>query len=176
MKIQKEYLRDGKAVPVSAEWLADDRWRVRIGAATYEYHAVALGDGGVRLAPVGQEFERSFVAYGVAMGGDAMVRVNGRTHTLQSPSARRGAAGGGADGNVRAPMTGTVMDVLCAVGDEVAADQTLAVLSAMKMEHKLTAGVAGIVQVVSTKPGATVEQGATLVVVEPKPADANATS
>jgi len=170
MKIQREYLRDGKAVPVSAEWLADDRWRVRIGAATYEYHAVALGDGGVRLAPVGQEFERSFVAYGVTVGSDAMVRINGSTHTLQAPGARRGGSGGGADGNVRAPMTGTVLDVLCAVGDEVTADQTLAVLSAMKMEHKLTAGVAGIVQAVAVKSGATVDQGATLVVVVPRAA------
>ena len=166
MKISKEYVRDGKTVAVSAEHIEGDRWRVRIGAATYEYHAVALGDGGIRLAPVGEEFERSFTAYGAPAGKQFMVRVNGRTHALASP-AGRAAAGSGADGTVRAPMTGTVLEVSCKPGDTVAADQTLVVLSAMKMEHKLTAGLAGIVQSVAAKKGGTVEQGAALVVVAP---------
>ncbi len=168
MKISKEYLRDGKPVAVSAERLDGDRWRVRVGAATYEYHAQALGDGGVRLAPVGQEFERSFVAYGAPAGKQFMVRVNGRTHTLAQPSVLRGGGGSGADGSIRAPMSGTVLDVLCKPGDTVAADQTLVVLSAMKMEHKLTAGIAGVVQSVAARKGGTVDQGAVLAIVEPK--------
>lgn len=167
MKISKDYVRDGKPVAVSAEHVDGDRWRVRVGTASYEFHAVALGDGGIRLAPVGQEFERSFVAYGASAGKDFMVRVNGRTHTLAAPASKRGGGGNGADGTIRAPMTGTVLDVLCKPGDVVAADQTLVVLSAMKMEHKLTAGLAGVVQSVAAKKGGTVDQGSALVVVEP---------
>jgi biotin carboxyl carrier protein len=64
-------------------------------------------------------------------------------------------------------MTGTVLDVACKPGDVVAADQTLVVVSAMKMEHKLAAGVAGIVRKVAATKGGTVDQGAELVVVEP---------
>jgi biotin carboxyl carrier protein len=41
------------------------------------------------------------------------------------------------------------------------------VLTAMKMEHKLTAGIAGVVESVGVAEGATVEQGATLAVVSP---------
>lgn len=167
MKISREYVRGGKTVAVSAEHLEGDRWRVRVGEQSYEYHAVALGDGGVRLAPVGQEFDRSFVAYGAPAGKEFMVRVNGRTHTLAAPANKRGGAGGGSDGTIRAPMTGTVLDVMCKPGDTVAADQALVVLSAMKMEHKLTAGLAGIVLSVAAKKGGTVDQGAALVVVEP---------
>ena len=167
MKISREYVRDGKPVAVSAEHIEGDRWRVRIGASAYEYHAVALGDGGIRLAPVGQEFERSFVAYGAPAGKEFMVRVNGRTHTLASPAGRVAGAGGSADGTIRAPMTGTVLDVMCKPGDAVAADQTLVVLSAMKMEHKLCAGIAGTVQSVAAKKGGTVEQGSALAVVAP---------
>lgn len=166
MKTNREYLRDGKPVAVSAEHVEGDRWRVRVGDKVYEYHAQALGDGGVRLAPVGEEFERSFVAHGAVAGKDYMVRVNGRTHTLSSPAARKGSGGGEADGTIRAPMTGTVLDVLCKAGDVVAADQTLVVLSAMKMEHKLTAGVAGVVLSVAAKKDGTVDQGAVLAVVE----------
>ena len=164
MKVRREYVRDGKTVVVSAEHVEGDRWRVRIGEKNYEYRAQPLGDGGVRLAPVGEEFDRSFVAYGAAAGREFMVRVNGRTHTLAAPASKR-SGGSAADGTIRAPMTGTVLEVLCKPGDTVAADQTLVVLSAMKMEHKLKAGLAGVVQSVAAKKGGTVEQGATLAVV-----------
>ncbi|HEX5050962.1 MAG TPA: biotin/lipoyl-containing protein [Planctomycetota bacterium] len=174
MKVSREYLRDGEPIAVSAERLgvegSCERWRVRVGASTREYLAQALGDGGVRLAPVDEPGARSLVAHGAPSGKAYMVRVDGRTHTLASPAARRGGGGGGADGTIRAPMTGTVLDVLCQAGDEVQADQTLVVLSAMKMEHKLIAGIAGVVQSVSAEKDGTVEQGAVLVVVEPKPA------
>jgi biotin carboxyl carrier protein len=55
------------------------------------------------------------------------------------------------------------------IGDVVAADPTLVVVSAMKMEHKLTAGIAGTVRSVAAKKGGIVDQGAELVVVD-KPA------
>ena len=77
-----------------------------------------------------------------------------------------GGGAGGSDGVVRAPMTGTVMKVQCKVGDVVEADQTLAVLTAMKMEHKLSAGIAGVVRKVLAQEGGTVEQGSVLVEVE----------
>lgn len=167
MKITREYVRDGKTVVVTAEFLAGDRWRVRVGDAVHEYHATTLGDGGLRLQSVGEAADRAFVAYGAPAPQAFMVRVDGRTHTLAAPARRGGAGGGGGDGVVRAPMTGTVLDVTCRPGDVVAADQTLVVVSAMKMEHKLTAGIAGIVRKVVAAKGGTVDQGAELVVVEP---------
>lgn len=167
MKITREYVRDGKTVVVTAEFLEGDRWRVRVGDAVHEYHATALGDGGLRLQSAGEAAEGAFVAYGAPAPKAFMVRVDGHTHTLAAPTSRRGGAGGGSDGVVRAPMTGTVLDVTCRAGDVVAADQTLVVVSAMKMEHKLTAGVAGIVRKVTAAKGGTVDQGAELVVVEP---------
>jgi acetyl-CoA/propionyl-CoA carboxylase biotin carboxyl carrier protein len=176
MKLTREFERAGKPVRVTAEHVAGDRWRVRIGDAVHEYHAHPLGDGGVRLQAVGESADRSFVAYGAAAAKAFMVRVDGHTSTLAAPAARRGSGGGGgggADGVVRAPMTGTVLDVACKPGDRVAANQTLVVVSAMKMEHKLTAGVAGTVRKVAATKGGTVEQGAELVVVD-RDADAPA--
>lgn len=167
MKITREFVRDGKTVAVTAESIGGDRWRVRVGQAVHEYHAQAIGDGGLRLQTVGEAAESAFVAYGAPAGKAFMVRVDGHTHTLAGPAARRGSGGAGSDGTVRAPMTGTVLDVSCKPGDTVTADQTLVVVSAMKMEHKLTAGLAGVVQRVAARKGGTVEQGAELVVVEP---------
>ena len=58
-----------------------------------------------------------------------------------------------------------------AVGDAVTADQTVAVVSAMKMEHKLVAGLDGTVAEVAGEVGANVDQGALLVRVEPAAAE-----
>jgi biotin carboxyl carrier protein len=117
--------------------------------------------------------ERELVAYGAALAKGYMVRVDGRTWTLEAPAARRGGGAAGGDGVVRAPMTGTVLEVACKPGDVVEARQTLVVVSAMKMEHKLTAGVAGVVRKVTAQKGGTVDQGAELVVVEPQKVEPN---
>ncbi|MBK8095532.1 MAG: hypothetical protein IPK26_00380 [Planctomycetes bacterium] len=169
MSTRREYLRAGAAVAVSAQPIAGDHWRVRVGERTYEFRVAALGDGGVRYVPVGPDADavgKADVAYGAPAGKGYMVRVAGRTFTLLSPAGRKGGGGGGADGTVRAPMTGTIMKMMCKAGDRVAADQTLVVLSAMKMEHKLAAGIAGVVKKVAASDGVTVEQGVELVVVE----------
>ena len=166
MKLSREFVRDGEAVSVQVERVEGDRFRVRVGEHVYEYDARALPDGGVRLQQLGGGGVGG-VAYGAGSQQSYMVRVDGRTHALEAPQRRGGAGGAGGDGTVRAPMTGTVLEVSCKPGDQVDAEQTLAVVSAMKMEHKLSAGIAGVVQSVSTKAGATVDQGDALIVVEP---------
>jgi acetyl/propionyl-CoA carboxylase alpha subunit len=78
-------------------------------------------------------------------------------------------AAGGAE--VRAPMTGRVIDLLVAPGSEVRKDDLLLILQAMKMEYRLTAPSAGTVASVHCAKGEMVDLGATLVTLrEPAPA------
>jgi propionyl-CoA carboxylase alpha chain len=78
-----------------------------------------------------------------------------------------------AQGGFTARMPGKVLEVRVAVGDTVAAGQTLVVLEAMKMEHPMTAPWAGVVTAVHVGVGDQVVSGATLLVVEPAaPGDA----
>jgi propionyl-CoA carboxylase alpha chain len=63
-----------------------------------------------------------------------------------------------------APMPGVVLDVRCAPGDDVTAGQTLVVLEAMKMEHRMTAPADGRVAEVRVEAGQHVEHGVVLVV------------
>jgi glutaconyl-CoA/methylmalonyl-CoA decarboxylase subunit gamma len=67
---------------------------------------------------------------------------------------------------LRAPMPGLVVKVLCEPGAQVEAGQPLVVLQAMKMENELSLPGGGSVSSVSVKSGQTVEQGAVLLVVE----------
>jgi geranyl-CoA carboxylase alpha subunit len=76
-------------------------------------------------------------------------------------------AGGSAGGDVMPPMHGRLVSLHVAVGDRVTAGQTLAVLEAMKMEHLLTAPIAGRVRALGAKQGAQVSPALVLVEIEP---------
>jgi acetyl-CoA/propionyl-CoA carboxylase biotin carboxyl carrier protein len=77
-----------------------------------------------------------------------------------------GAAHAGAD-SLTAPMPGTVTVVKVAVGDEVAAGQSLLVVEAMKMEHVISAPHAGTVAELDVAPGTTVAMDQVLAVIAP---------
>ena len=68
-------------------------------------------------------------------------------------------------------MPGTVTVVRAAVGDEVAAGAPLLVVEAMKMEHVLTAPVAGTVAELGVTAGQTVALDERLAVVTPAAAE-----
>jgi geranyl-CoA carboxylase alpha subunit len=69
-------------------------------------------------------------------------------------------------GRVVAPMHGLLLEVRVAPGDEVAADQTLAVLEAMKMHYEIVAEAAGIVREVLAAPGVQVAADDVLIEIE----------
>lgn len=70
-------------------------------------------------------------------------------------------------GSCVAPMTGTVFRVSVKEGDAVTAGQTLIVLEAMKMEHRVSAPEDGVVRSLSVKEGDLVDSGEILAIVEP---------
>ncbi|MFE7382504.1 acetyl/propionyl/methylcrotonyl-CoA carboxylase subunit alpha [Streptomyces zhihengii] len=82
-----------------------------------------------------------------------------------------GAAHAGAD-TLAAPMPGTVTVVKVAVGDAVAAGQSLLVVEAMKMEHVISAPHAGTVTELDVVAGSTVAMDQVLAVVLPDDAGA----
>ncbi len=99
---------------------------------------------------------RVFGDGGGAAGRGDPPRRSGRT--------TRRAAGG--EGAVEAPMQGTIVKVLVEVGQEVAADEPVCLLEAMKMESEVRAQRAGRVSEVLIEAGRTVRPGETLVVLE----------
>jgi biotin carboxyl carrier protein len=80
---------------------------------------------------------------------------------------RRGAGAGSAGPRaVKAPMPGRVVRVLVSAGDEVAEQQGLVVIEAMKMQNELKSPKAGRVVRVAVAVDDTVGSGDVLVVVE----------
>jgi biotin carboxyl carrier protein len=68
--------------------------------------------------------------------------------------------------SVKSPLPGTVLSIKVAVGDKVAAGQTLLILEAMKMENNIDAERGGVVKQILAQPNATVMEGDTLIVIE----------
>ncbi len=87
----------------------------------------------------------------------ALVDPRGQTHRLVPTQA--------ADGEVKAPMAGKVLDVLVASGDSVEEGQVLAVVESMKMQLEARAPLAGIVASVLVEPGQVLEGPDVLVIL-----------
>jgi acetyl/propionyl-CoA carboxylase alpha subunit len=99
-------------------------------------------------------------------GAKIWVAVGGRSYCFEAVSGattKRGAQGG--LGEVRAPMTGKVVEVAAKDGDVVEAGAHLLTLEAMKMEHRLTAPVRARVTGLRATVGAKVSDGETLLVL-----------
>ena len=89
---------------------------------------------------------------------------DGDTFNLQiEPDYTTGSDAGTAGGGMVAPMPGNIVAVLVRVGDRVKPGDTLVVMEAMKMEHKITASRAGVVRELPFEVGAAVEENVALV-------------
>ncbi len=107
-----------------------------------------LGDGGtISVDGTTQRFSAALseATYWIHLDGDAWA-------FSEAVAARRSAASGAIERDVRAPMPGTVIEVHVVEGDHVLTGQALVVIEAMKMEHLLVAPHDGPVEIL-VEPG-----------------------
>ena len=157
LRIQLRRSEDGSFVRVDG---GEER-RVDVGASHGALHWLVLGDRRVEFLATRVEDE-------------VIVTLNGLEHragVVDEARARLASVAGGraaahARRELRAPMPGLLVRLLCQPGDTVEAGQPLAVLQAMKMENELSLPRGGTVLAVQAQPGQTVEQGQVLVVLE----------
>jgi pyruvate carboxylase subunit B len=69
-------------------------------------------------------------------------------------------------GLIKAPMPGLVVKINVAVGDEVAKDDKIIIIEAMKMENALATPVAGKVKAIKVKEGQAVNKNDALIEIE----------
>jgi 3-methylcrotonyl-CoA carboxylase alpha subunit len=114
--------------------------------------------------------EQRGLAFMAPRGYEVLVSWRGVSYRLEKPrpldvdtAAAGGSSSAAASQKLMAPMAGTIVKVYVQEGDQVEARQTLLVLSAMKMEHSITATHAGVVKRLPFAEGAAVPGGAVLV-------------
>ena len=84
----------------------------------------------------------------------------------KSKSAGRKQTAPGEDGQVEAPMSGKVLELKVAEGEEVAAGDLILVLEAMKMENEIYAPRAGSIKSIAVAAGDAVDAGDLLMEIE----------
>jgi acetyl-CoA/propionyl-CoA carboxylase biotin carboxyl carrier protein len=118
-----------------------------------------------RSVDVEVDGRRFSVAMWVPEGAPVAVAAGGAARaTRPRPAASDGGGGAGA-GQVIAPMQGTIVKVLVAVGDAVDVGTPVVVLEAMKMENQITSEKAGTVSEVRCEPGQAVGSGDVVIVI-----------
>lgn len=84
-------------------------------------------------------------------------------HTIQLEYIEPGTIGSDEGGSLTAPMPGKILEVYVSIGDTVKAGQSLMMMEAMKMEHRIVASHDGTVKAIHFNTGELVAQGAELL-------------
>ena len=147
--------------------LSDSEGTLSLGALTRDGHKAPHSEIGITRDSQGArllvEIDGSaHIAHVAKVGDDWWIHINGRIHVVHGhePGSADSAAG---EGGLTAPMPGTILEVHAKAGQRVREGQTLLVMEAMKMEHKIVAGSDGVVEAIHYVVGDQVTQGAELL-------------
>ncbi|MHB8528779.1 MAG: ATP-binding protein [Caulobacteraceae bacterium] len=157
--------------PAAGPWSGrGPAWGLRLNAAPPRAWRIFV-DGEPRLAEVPSDAARGDAspAKVARVGGQTLLFHAGAVFVLAlEPDIAEIAAAGSADGVVRAPMPGRIVQVSVKVGEAVTAGQAILVLEAMKMEHALLAPAKGEIAEILCREGDQVGEGAALARVVAK--------
>lgn len=156
----------GKTREIDVEQDVDGKPRVRIDGTPFEGEFL-VRDGAVSIRR-GADVHEVFVGGKGERATIAMRhhRVIAQVENAQHARKKGAGASGPASKSVRSPMPGRVVSVRVQKGDDVAAQQTVVVVEAMKMENELRAAIAGKVAAVHVREGDNVEASALLISFE----------
>ena len=142
----------------------------RLGELRMEAHPAGLEAGGTLSKEAREiEVEVNGKLFRVRVYGDELGRGSAGSGDVRAPARRGRERERGTtvvEGTVAAPMQGTIVKVLVEAGQEVAVDEPVCVLEAMKMESEIRTKRAGVVSEVLVESGKTVRSGDPLVVLE----------
>ncbi|MFL6286288.1 MAG: biotin/lipoyl-containing protein [Pyrinomonadaceae bacterium] len=168
MKLNAEV--EGEKLSVEAR-REGERVFAEVGGRRYELEAHTVGAGEYLLLRDGRVYECR-VGQSKERGSPLSVTVGAREYdvTLTDTKHLRGAGGAHAHDSgraqVTAPMPGKVVRVLVEAGQQIEAGQGVVVVEAMKMQNELKSPKGGTIAELHAEPGATVNAGDVLAVIE----------
>jgi 3-methylcrotonyl-CoA carboxylase alpha subunit len=163
--------KDGeREVTVRAHRRRDGGIGLELSGGTMEARARRAEDGRLAIWLAGETFTAAVVRRQASDGGvDYTLFADGglrRLRLVDPLDVTQYEAAGTAEGSVRSPLPGKIIDLRVKAGDTVSKGQPLLVLEAMKMEHTLSAPADGKVKAVRYEVGEQVAEGAELVEFE----------
>ena len=159
--------RSSSSISVTTAWESAGPFRT-VTPATATFHG-AEGDWQRTVSLAGRSDAR-MVCIPAGRGWE-VVNQEGRWTVLPGPAISSGGVGAATDGDVRAPMPGTVLNVPVEAGHLVEKGQVVAVMEAMKIEMSLEAPFDGEVASVGVQAGDLVGIRQVLVTIQKEQAE-----
>ena len=159
----------GREATITVDRAADGTWLVTVDGTPRTVDARQIRPGTWSLMVDGQSYlvdldpRKKGVHASTGLAEATLTVEDAQTRRLRESLSHGAATTRGEE--VRAPIAGKVVKVLCAVGDEIAAHQPVAVLEAMKMENEIIAERGGKVSEIKKDAGQSVETGELLMVL-----------
>jgi len=141
------------------------RDRIVLGQGDRRFEAEVKREGFWFMVRSGESTTRCAIARGRRQ---LWLSCEGRTYVFEEDHPGADAKAAASTDELRAPMTGRVVQVAAEKGASVREGAVLVTIEAMKMEFRLTAPEDGVVSEVRCAAGARVELGDLLVVLEPR--------
>ena len=136
-------------------------YTVMLDDETHTVSFIFQDDSSARLAI---DNVQQSVHYAFLGKGEVAVQIRGQAQVLTNQLAfTKGDEEAGGSGAVTAPMHGNMLEIMVAVGERVEPGQGLAIMEAMKMEHRLKAQIAGEVVAIHATAGSQVAAGAVVL-------------
>jgi acetyl/propionyl-CoA carboxylase alpha subunit len=165
--IRERFKHEGLEYEVYLMPLGGDRCTAQINGQTYDVRVWSRINGGQDIT-LSLDGHRQTVTVVPGDGGTWWVHLDGRSAALTwlspLPESKRAAE---AAGSLHAPMPGQIRAVNVQVGQQVGEGDTLVILEAMKMEHRIKAPYAGAVAAVYYQVGQSVPVDAVLLELRP---------
>lgn len=146
-------------------------YRIRLGEEWYDVGVERMGRGeAFTLILNGHTYrvlgESTSAGENVLVDGKRIpVVIETKQQALRRELAARSGKKKEGEQSINAPMTGSIVEVLVAVDEEVKKGQVLVIVEAMKMNNEIRAQHDGSVKAVYVKKGDRIEQGAAILVL-----------
>lgn len=153
----------GQRANVTLTPLEGQRWRCLVGDVTLVVEALPLGAGRWLLRHDGQQM----LVWAATTERTTHLWLNGVQLQVTQPPLRPRRAHAAAGADLMAQMPGQIVEVRVSLGASVAAGEVLVVMEAMKMEIRVVAPFAGVVNALHVAAGQIVQRGQRLLDLQP---------
>ena len=156
-----KYKINGNEYSVAIIDLEGDKAAVEVNGVSYQVDILTEG----YTAPAPRPAAKPAAAPAPAPAGAPAAPAPAPQPIAPAAPAAEPAAPAGKGTAVQSPLPGVILDIKVAVGDQVKAGQTVAILEAMKMENNINAECDGVIAAIKVAKGDNILEGSDIVII-----------
>ena len=156
-----KYKINGNEYSVAIIDLEGDKAAVEVNGVSYQVDILTEG----YTAPAPRPAAKPAVAPAPAPAAAPAAPAPAPQPIAPAAPAAEPAAPAGKGTAVQSPLPGVILDIKVAVGDQVKAGQTVAILEAMKMENNINAECDGVITAIKVAKGDNILEGSDIVII-----------